>query len=98
MGFADFRAVLRRKDTLWTLPVLDINGTSVPGRAGCGLGQQVLSKLWGMAFPLHGAHVDQDRISVSLSSVSAAVCIVFGGFGETNVVGMPCLWEEETSG
>lgn len=35
---------------------------------------------------------------VSLSSVSAAVCIVFGGSGGTNVVGMPCLWEEEASG
>lgn len=59
---------------------------------GCGLGQQVLSKPWGMEFPLHGGHVDQDWVSVSLSSFSAVVCIVFGGFGETNVVGMACLW------
>lgn len=57
-----------------------------------------LSKPWEMEFLLHGGHVDRDVVFVSLSSVSAAVHIVFGGFGETNVLWMPCLWEEEASG
>lgn len=61
-GFCRFSgcAEEKRKDTLWTMPELDVNVTSVPGRAGCELGQQVLSKPWGMEFPLHGGHVAQD--------------------------------------
>lgn len=98
MGFADFQAVLRRKGILWTMPILDIDVTSVPERASCGLGQQVLSKPWGVEFPLHRGHVDQDRVYVSLSGVSADVWIVFGGFGEANMIGMPFLWEEEAHG